>query len=215
MESDYSEDFEEEYVSSAAMPSSKPSAGSLAVQRRSFERNPRRRQREVSRPPVQTYGTPNRHLAPARQSTTKSKSTGIYNMHYSLGIASSNEGLTGKYLTPGAVSRSRVEDTRSTRRTQSFLPRKLQPAKLANSSPARDRQLSAMNHTVHSLQNKLAEKSKQLEEMKKENRLLTRLQRRQDKEWTRIQRQEDELPQLLQRHEQEVEYTIYLSVWVY
>ena len=109
-------------------------------------------------------------------------------------------------LLVGAIARSRADDTKSSRRVQSFRPRKLQPAKLANSSPARDRQLSAVNHTVHSLQNKLAEKSKQLQEMKKENCLLNRLQRRQDREWTRIQRQEDELPQLLQRHEQEVEY---------
>ena len=61
-----------------------------------------------------------------------------------------------------------------------------------------------MNHTLHGIQNKLTEKTRQLEEITKENKLLTRLQRKQDKEWTKIQRQENELPQILQRHEQEV-----------
>lgn len=95
-------------------------------------------------------------------------------------------------------------------RTQSFLPRRLKPkekdSKFVTSSPARDRQLSALNHTVRGLQNKLSEKGKKLEEVSKENRLLNRLQRRQEREWTRIQHQEDELPQTLQRHEQEVRY---------
>ena len=77
MESDYSEDFEEEeVVGSAAIPSSKPSARSLSVQRRSLEGMARRRRKEIPRPSVQTYGTPNRRLAAASQSTTKSKSTG-------------------------------------------------------------------------------------------------------------------------------------------
>ena len=108
----------------------------------------------------------------------------------------------------GAVRRARVEDAQLSRRVQSFLPQRLQPAKATSSSPARDRQLSAMNHTVRSLQNKLAERSRKMEELSKENRLLIQLQRRQDREWTRIQRQEDELPQLLQRHEQEVQSTV-------
>lgn len=110
-------------------------------------------------------------------------------------------------LIPGAGRRPVAEDVKLSRRTQSFLPRKLKPkekdSKFVMSSPARDRQLSALNHTVRGLQNKLSEKGKQLEEVSKENRLLNRLQRRQDREWSRIQRQEDELPQILQRHEQE------------
>ena len=109
----------------------------------------------------------------------------------------------------GAVGRLRTEDKRLSRRTQSFLPRRLQPgqkrpSKFAERSPARERQLSAMNRTVRTLQNKLSERSKRLEEVSRENRLLNRLQKRQDREWTKIQRQEDELPQTLQRHEQEV-----------
>lgn len=62
-----------------------------------------------------------------------------------------------------------------------------------------------MNHTIRGLQNKLSERSKKLDELSKENRLLNRLQRRHDREWSKIQRQEDELPQILQRHDQEVE----------
>ena len=90
---------------------------------------------------------------------------------------------------------------------RSFLPRKLQAAKTATTgaSPARERQLSAMNRAVRGLQNKLAERERRLEELNKENRLLTRLQKKQDREWSMIQRQEDQLPQILQRHEQEVE----------
>lgn len=106
------------------------------------------------------------------------------------------------------MGRPLAEDTKFGRRTQSFLPRKTKPrervSKFVESSPARDRQLSALNHTIRGLQNKLSERGKKLDELSKENKLLNRLQRRQDREWTRIQRQEDELPQILQRHEQEV-----------
>ena len=104
----------------------------------------------------------------------------------------------------GAVRRGRDEGSTLNRRTHSYLPprRLQQPSKMA--SPAHDRQLSAMNHTLRGLQNRLTERTRRLEEVTKENKLLTRLQRKQDKEWTRIQRQEDELPQILQRHEQEV-----------
>ena len=109
---------------------------------------------------------------------------------------------TSKSRSTGAVSMRRGPAQQSSRR--SFLPRRLEPAKIANTSPARDRQLSAMNHKVRGLQNRLTERERQLEEVSKENKLLTRLQKKQDKEWTRIQRQEDELPHILSRHEKEV-----------
>lgn len=111
-------------------------------------------------------------------------------------------------LISGALGKPLVVEAKYGRRTQSFLPRRTKPrertSKFVERSPARDRQLSALNHTIRGLQNKLSERGRELEDLSKENRLLNRLQRRQDREWTRIQRQEDELPQILQRHEQEV-----------
>ena len=112
-------------------------------------------------------------------------------------------------ITAGAGRRALARDARLSRRTHTFLPPKFQlpqkGSKFVWSSPMRDRQFSAKNHTICHLQNKLSEKEKRLEEVSKENRLLNRLQRRQDKEWSRIQQQEDELPQTLQRHSEEVE----------
>ena len=90
-QSDYSEDFEEEDVTSAAAPSSKPSAGSLFIvqtRRRvsGVVGTERRRREEASQPREEKYGTPKRLPAPANQAPTKSKSTGIKNLHsfYSL-----------------------------------------------------------------------------------------------------------------------------------
>lgn len=84
-ESDYSEDFEEEeLISSAAAPSSKPSAASLSVRRRQRgdwedggERGAERmRQKEVLQPREEKCGAPSRGRAPAKQPMTTSKSTG-------------------------------------------------------------------------------------------------------------------------------------------
>ena len=87
-ESDYSEDFEEEEVSSAAAPSSKPSLGSVSIRRRQHlgrgggaGEQPlpieRAREKELSHPRDKMYETPSIRL-PASQTTTKSKSTGIF-----------------------------------------------------------------------------------------------------------------------------------------
>ena len=88
-ESDYSEDFEEEEVSSAAAPSSKPSLGSVSIRRRQHgglgpgggageEPLPieRAREKELSQPREKMYETPSIRLPAASQATT-SKSTGI------------------------------------------------------------------------------------------------------------------------------------------
>ena len=193
-ESDYSDDFEEEELSSAAAASSKPLAGSLYV---GGGRPPPRRKRREQPALQETRG---RRGGEDRYSEEK----------FTTPIR--QRGLAGpppsKSRSTGAVSTTRRRgfgDQQSSRR--SFLPRRLEPAGKAGStgaSPARDRQLSAMNHKVRGLQNRLAERERQLEEVSRENRLLTRLQKKQDKEWTRIQRQEDELPHILSRHEQEV-----------
>ena len=179
-ESDYSEEFEEEELSSAALPSSKPSAWSLSVQ-------PRRKARVGGgrRPGESEYGTPNR-----QQVVSKSRST-------------------------GAGRRARRIEPQSSRR--SFQPRRLQQAKMAvaGSSPARDRQLSAMNHTLRGLQNRLSERERRLEEVCTENKLLSRLQKKQERDWGRLQRQEGELPQILRRHDQEVRRELSLTSFPY
>lgn len=64
--------------------------------------------------------------------------------------------------------------------------------------------LSAKQHTIRMLQNELADAKRVLEEMKKENRLLNRLQVRQEKDLGKFQSQEGELPQILLRHAEEV-----------
>ena len=68
----------------------------------------------------------------------------------------------------------------------------------------RDRELSAKRHAIKRLENSLMETRRELNELKKENRLLNRLQIRQEKEINRFQTQEGELPEILARHTEEV-----------
>ena len=66
------------------------------------------------------------------------------------------------------------------------------------------RQISAHLHTINNLRNKLTVIKKELEEEKKENRLLNRLKIRQEKDLNKYISQDGELPQILQRHSEEV-----------
>ena len=59
-------------------------------------------------------------------------------------------------------------------------------------------------HAIRALQNELAETKRELDEFRKENQLLNRLQVRQERELTKFQSQEGELPQILLRHAEEV-----------
>ena len=68
----------------------------------------------------------------------------------------------------------------------------------------RDRLLSSKMHAIRALQNELAETKRELDEFRKENQLLNRLQVRQERELTKLQSQEGELPQILFRHAEEV-----------
>lgn len=68
----------------------------------------------------------------------------------------------------------------------------------------RDRELSAKRHAIKKLENSLMETKRELSDLKKENRLLNRLQIRQEKELNRFQTQEGELPEILARHAEEV-----------
>lgn len=74
---------------------------------------------------------------------------------------------------------------------------------LSVTSP-KDRVISARVHEISALQNDLAEKKAALENLHKENKLLLRLQARQEKELSKLQHQEGELPQILVRHAEEV-----------
>ena len=74
---------------------------------------------------------------------------------------------------------------------------------LSGSSP-KDRVISARVHEISTLQNELAEKKSALQSLHKENKLLVRLQARQEKELNKLQHQEGELPQILARHAEEV-----------
>lgn len=178
-ESDYSDDFEEEELSSGAIISSRPSVGSYDTNRM---RRRRRRLEQLSER-RSNGGGGDRFTTPSRHQTgpppSKSQSTGV-------------------------VSRKPRQVTGTTISRHSLLPSKKYPPKPTGASPAREKQLSAMNHALRGLQNKLAERERQLEEVSKENRLLTRIHKKQEKEWNKIHRQEDELPQLLRRHEQQV-----------
>ena len=64
--------------------------------------------------------------------------------------------------------------------------------------------VSAKNRALRTLQNELADARRELGELKKENRLLNRLQARQERELDRFQSEEGELPQILMRHTEEV-----------
>ena len=64
--------------------------------------------------------------------------------------------------------------------------------------------LSAKNHALRTLQNELADAKRQLGELKKESRLLNRLQVRQERELDKFQSEEGELPQILIRHAEDV-----------
>lgn len=76
----------------------------------------------------------------------------------------------------------------------------------------RDRELSAKRHTIKKLENSLTEVKRELIDLKKENRLLNRLQVRQEKEIDRFQTQEGELPEILARHSEEVGELLILSI---
>ncbi len=71
------------------------------------------------------------------------------------------------------------------------------------SSP-RDRELSANRHAIKKLQSTVTDIRRELDEKKKENKLLNRLQIRQAKDLNRYQALDGEMPQLLQRHSEEV-----------
>ena len=73
----------------------------------------------------------------------------------------------------------------------------------------RDRELSAKRHAIKRLENSLTETKRELNDLKKENRLLNRLQIRQEKEINRFQTQEGELPEILARHTEEVSNGFY------
>ncbi len=68
----------------------------------------------------------------------------------------------------------------------------------------RDRELSAKLHSIKKLQNQLTDCQRELTDARKENKLLTRLQVRQERELNRVTTQEGELPQILARHSEEV-----------
>ena len=92
-----------------------------------------------------------------------------------------------------------------TKRTSSIS--KLSPYKCTSSllgSSPKDRVISARVHEISALQNELAEKKAELNGLRKENKLLLRLQARQEKELNKLQHQEGELPQILASHAQEV-----------
>lgn len=67
-----------------------------------------------------------------------------------------------------------------------------------------NREMSAHRHAISKLHNKLAENQRELEDLKKENRLLNRLRLRQERALDRFQSKEGDLPQLLARHAEEV-----------
>ncbi len=66
------------------------------------------------------------------------------------------------------------------------------------------REVSACRHTIKKLQNRHADVQRELEESRKENRILNRLRIRHERDLNRYQSQEGELPQLLTRHSEEV-----------
>lgn len=66
------------------------------------------------------------------------------------------------------------------------------------------REVSACRHTIKKLQNRLADVQRELEDSRKENRILNRLRIRHERDLSRYQAQEGELPQLLTRHDEEV-----------
>ena len=66
------------------------------------------------------------------------------------------------------------------------------------------REVSACRHTIKKLQNRLADVQRELEDSRKENRILNRLRIRHEKELNQYQSQEGELPQMLARHSEEV-----------
>ncbi len=68
----------------------------------------------------------------------------------------------------------------------------------------RDRELSAKLHTIKKIQNQLADCKRELADATKQNKLLTRLQVRQERDLSRVATQEGELPQILARHSEEV-----------
>ena len=78
------------------------------------------------------------------------------------------------------------------------------PVKQSLMFSPRDRELSAKRHAIKKLENSLTETKRELSDLKKENRLLNRLQVRQEKELNRFQTQEGELPEILARHAEEV-----------
>ncbi len=68
----------------------------------------------------------------------------------------------------------------------------------------RDREMSACNNQVRKLASKVTYLGKQLEEFKKENRLLKRIQVRQEKELDSVHGSQGELPKMIHRHNEEV-----------
>ena len=81
---------------------------------------------------------------------------------------------------------------------------KVTPYDQGKSPAPRDRLLSSKKRAIKTLQNELADTKRELVEMKKENRLLNRLQVRQERELDKVYRKEGELPQILMQHAEEV-----------
>lgn len=78
-----------------------------------------------------------------------------------------------------------------------------------NFSP-RDRQLSANHHLIMKLESKLTEVKRALEQANRENKVLKRIQHRQEKDLDKYEAEHGALPQLLTRHSEEVSFTSYL-----
>jgi len=81
---------------------------------------------------------------------------------------------------------------------------KAKPSKgtLHGTSP-RDREMSARNNLLKQRSSRITYLEKQLEEIKKENRLLKRIQARQEKELDNVHGS-GELPKMIHRHNEEV-----------
>lgn len=66
------------------------------------------------------------------------------------------------------------------------------------------RMLSSKNLRINELKNQIEDLKMHMEEMKEENKLLRKTQKRQEKALNKFENEESDLPQLLQRHSNEV-----------